>query len=150
MTKPFSLDNQLCFEIYKASNQFTKLYRQVLNNYDLTYPQYIVLLALWEQDHMLVKQLGEKVELGIGTLNPIINKLVEKNFVTKQTAEDDKRAIIVSLTEKAKKMESIITEAIASKVLQCAPLLEVHENLQAKLKELNTLLKQLSELEALQ
>lgn len=150
MTKPFSLDNQLCFEIYKASNQFTKLYRQVLSNYDLTYPQYIVLLALWEQDHMLVKQLGEKVELGIGTLNPIINKLVEKSFVIKQTAEDDKRAIIVSLTEKAKKMEGIITEAIASKVLQCTPLLEVHENLQAKLKELNTLLKQLNELEALQ
>ncbi len=82
--KALLLENQLCFAVYTAANQFTKLYRQVLEPFDLTYPQYLVLLALWEQDNLVVKQISEKLSLGIGTLNPILNKLVDKGWVKKK------------------------------------------------------------------
>lgn len=147
MDKAFSLDNQLCFEVYKAANQFTKLYRQVLGSYDITYPQYLVLLALWEQDNLVVKQLSNKVSLGIGTVNPIINKLVDKGWLTKEVAVHDKRAVIVSLTVKAKDMETIITEAILSKIPKCDAFVDVHGDLKPRLHELNDLLKKMNDME---
>ncbi|HWI46871.1 MAG TPA: MarR family transcriptional regulator [Rummeliibacillus sp.] len=147
MSKAFNLENQLCFEVYKASNQFTKLYRQVLEEFDLTYPQYLVLLALWEQDQLLVKELSEKVSLGIGTLNPIVNKLVNKGWITKEISTEDKRAVIVSLTEKAKKEEQVITNKILKKVSQCDSLVELDGELKSRLHELNKLLEQLNEME---
>ncbi|MGG0658388.1 MarR family winged helix-turn-helix transcriptional regulator [Rummeliibacillus pycnus] len=147
MSKTFNLENQLCFEVYKASNQFTKLYRQVLEEFDLTYPQYLVLLALWEQDQLLVKELSEKVTLGIGTLNPIINKLVNKGWISKEISTEDKRAVIVSLTEKAKKEEKVITNKILQKVSQCDALIAIDDDLKSRLHELNKLLEQLNEME---
>jgi len=147
MIKAFNLENQLCFEVYKAANQFTKLYRQVLEEFDLTYPQYLVLLALWEQDQLLVKELSEKVSLGIGTLNPIVNKLVSKGWITKEISTEDKRAVIVSLTEKAKKEEQVITNKILQKVSQCDSLVELDGELKSRLHELNKLLEQLNEME---
>ncbi|MFJ8260447.1 MarR family winged helix-turn-helix transcriptional regulator [Rummeliibacillus sp. NPDC094406] len=147
MRKGFNLENQLCFEVYKASNQFTKLYRQVLDEFELTYPQYLVLLALWEQDQLLVKELSEKVTLGIGTLNPIVNKLVNKGWITKESSTEDKRAVIVSLTEKAKKDEQVITNKILQKVSQCDSLVELDSELKSRLHELNKLLEQLNEME---
>lgn len=147
MHQSFNLDNQLCFEVYKAANQFTKLYHQVLGNYDITYPQYIVLLALWEQDHLVVKQLSKKVSLGIGTLNPIINKLVDKGWLIKETVIHDKRSIKVSLTTKAKEMEPIITESILRRISKCDALVQLHGELKESLHELNTVLNQLNNME---
>ncbi|MFE6166709.1 MarR family winged helix-turn-helix transcriptional regulator [Viridibacillus arvi] len=147
MNKSFKLDNQLCFEVYKAANQFVKLYRQILEPFDLTYPQYLVLLALWEKDQLLVKQLSEKVCLGIGTLNPIINKLVDKGWVTKKVSTQDKRAIIVSLTEKARLQETLITKEILNKVSECETLIVQDGALKSRLNELNELLTQLNEME---
>lgn len=147
MKKAFNLENQLCFEVYKAANQFTKLYRQVLEEFDLTYPQYLVLLSLWEKDHLFMKELSEKVSLGIGTLNPIVNKLVNKEWLTKEHSPDDKRAVIVSLTEKAKIKESVITDKITKKVIQCDSLIELDAELKPQLHQLNKLLEQLNEME---
>lgn len=147
MSSAFNLENQLCFEVYKASNQFTKLYRQVLVEFDITYSQYLVLLALWEQDQLLVKELSEKVTLGIGTLNPIINKLVSKGWITKKISTEDKRAVIVSLTKKAKKDEEEIKRKILQKVSQCDALVALDSNLKSQLRELNKLLEQLNEME---
>ncbi|QDQ03237.1 MarR family transcriptional regulator [Lysinibacillus fusiformis] len=146
--KAFLLENQLCFAVYKAANQFTKLYRQVLEPFDLTYPQYLVLLALWEQDHLVVKQISEKLSLGIGTLNPILNKLVDKGWVKKATSSIDKRAVVISLTEKAKSTETSITTQLVEKMTRCDALTEIDGDLRVQLQNLNVILTQLNDMEA--
>ncbi|TKI63225.1 MarR family transcriptional regulator [Lysinibacillus mangiferihumi] len=145
--KAFLLEDQLCFAVYKAANQFTKLYRQVLEPFGLTYPQYLVLLALWEQDSLVVKQISEKLSLGIGTLNPILNKLVDKGWVTKETSSKDKRAVIISLTEKARATETLITEKLMEKMAHCDALTVIDGDLRAQLQNLNELLTQLNNME---
>lgn len=145
--KAFLLEDQLCFAVYKAANQFTKLYRQVLEPFGLTYPQYLVLLALWEQDSLVVKQISEKLSLGIGTLNPILNKLVDKGWVTKETSSMDKRAVIISLTEKARATETLITEKLVEKMAHCDALTVIDGDLRAQLQNLNELLTQLNNME---
>uniref|UniRef100_UPI00406C4DE0 MarR family winged helix-turn-helix transcriptional regulator n=1 Tax=Lysinibacillus sp. FSL M8-0337 TaxID=2921718 RepID=UPI00406C4DE0 len=137
----------MCFAVYKAANQFTKLYRQVLEPFGLTYPQYLVLLALWEQDSLVVKQISEKLSLGIGTLNPILNKLVDKGWVTKETSSMDKRAVIISLTEKARVTESLITEKLVEKMAHCDALTVIDGDLRAQLQNLNELLTRLNNME---
>ncbi|WP_443136945.1 MarR family winged helix-turn-helix transcriptional regulator [Lysinibacillus sp. C5.1] len=137
----------MCFAVYKAANQFTKLYRQVLEPFGLTYPQYLVLLALWEQDSLVVKQISEKLSLGIGTLNPILNKLVDKGWVTKETSSKDKRAVIISLTEKARATETLITEKLVEKMAHCDALTVIDGDLRAQLQNLNELLTQLNNME---
>ncbi len=145
--KAFLLEDQLCFAVYKAANQFTKLYRQVLEPFGLTYPQYLVLLALWEQDSLVVKKISEKLSLGIGTLNPILNKLVDKGWVTKETSSKDKRAVIISLTEKARATETLITEKLVEKMAHCDALTVIDGDLRAQLQNLNELLTQLNNME---
>ena len=145
--RAFLLEDQLCFAVYKAANQFTKLYRQVLEPFGLTYPQYLVLLALWEQDSLVVKQISEKLSLGIGTLNPILNKLVDKGWVTKETSSKDKRAVIISLTEKARATETLITEKLVEKMAHCDALTVIDGDLRAQLQNLNELLTRLNNME---
>ena len=92
------LNEQLCFEVYKAANQFTKLYAKTLQPFQLTYPQYIVLLTLFEEDHQTTAAICQKLDLGIGTLNPIVNKLIDKEWITKSPSTLDRRASLLSLT----------------------------------------------------
>jgi len=74
MMKDFlTLDKQLCFSVYETEGEFTKLYSSVLKPFGLTYPQYLVLLAIWERDGITMKELGEQLSLGTGTLTPIYN-----------------------------------------------------------------------------
>lgn len=119
----------------------------MLEPFGLTYPQYLVLLALWEQDSLVVKQISEKLSLGIGTLNPILNKLVDKGWVTKETSSMDKRAVIISLTEKARVTESLITEKLVEKMAHCDALTVIDGDLRAQLQNLNELLTQLNNME---
>lgn len=119
----------------------------MLEPFGLTYPQYLVLLALWEQDSLVVKQISEKLSLGIGTLNPILNKLVDKGWVTKETSSMDKRAVIISLTEKARATETLITEKLVEKMAHCDALTVIDGDLRAQLQNLNELLTQLNNME---
>nr|WP_268808053.1 MarR family transcriptional regulator [Lysinibacillus mangiferihumi] len=119
----------------------------MLEPFGLTYPQYLVLLALWEQDSLVVKQISEKLSLGIGTLNPILNKLVDKGWVTKETSSKDKRAVIISLTEKARATETLITEKLMEKMAHCDALTVIDGDLRAQLQNLNELLTQLNNME---
>ena len=119
----------------------------MLEPFGLTYPQYLVLLALWEQDSLVVKQISEKLSLGIGTLNPILNKLVDKGWVTKETSSKDKRAVIISLTEKARATETLITEKLVEKMAHCDALTVIDGDLRAQLQNLNELLTRLNNME---
>ncbi|WIX87126.1 MarR family transcriptional regulator [Amycolatopsis sp. DG1A-15b] len=96
------LDDQLCFGLYSASRAVTSLYRVVLEDLDLTYPQYLVMLALWEQDHRLVKELGAELNLDSGTLSPLLKRLQTAGLVVRNRQADDERSVRVSLSESGK------------------------------------------------
>jgi DNA-binding MarR family transcriptional regulator len=96
------LDDQLCFGLYSASRAVTALYRVVLEDLDLTYPQYLVMLALWERDHRLVKELGAELNLDSGTLSPLLKRLHAAGLVERNRQADDERAVMVSLSETGK------------------------------------------------
>ena len=93
------LDDQLCFGLYSASRAVTSLYRVVLEDLDLTYPQYLVMLALWEKDHRLVKELGAELNLDSGTLSPLLKRLQTAGLVIRNRQADDERSVRVSLSE---------------------------------------------------
>ena len=111
------LDYQVCFKLYVASKEIIRKYTALLEKLDLTYTQYITMLALWEKDQISVKELGEKLYLDSGTLTPLLNKLKSKGLIDKTKQEKDGRELILSLTKKGielKEKALNIPEAIAS------------------------------------
>ena len=92
------LDNQLCFALYAASLAMTKVYRSLLEPLGLTYPQYVVMLALWEHRELSAGGLGERVALDSGTLVPLIRKLKALGLVERQRSASDDRSVLISLT----------------------------------------------------
>ncbi|WP_419957776.1 MarR family winged helix-turn-helix transcriptional regulator [Psychrobacillus psychrotolerans] len=145
MNNPSKLEQQLCFEVYKASSNFSKLYARTLDPFHLTFSQYLVLLTLWEQNNLLVKDIGNQLGLGIGTLNPIINRMIANGWLNKEQSDKDKRAFVISLTEKALEQEKPIERAIISKITSCNYLDINAKTLMTNLKELNAFLNQLKE-----
>jgi DNA-binding MarR family transcriptional regulator len=93
-----SLDKQLCFSLYSASNAMGRAYRPLLDKLDLTYLQYIVMMVLWEHDSVSVKALGERVHLDSGTLTPLLKRLETKGLVRRARSEQDERVRVISLT----------------------------------------------------
>ncbi|WP_456275171.1 MarR family winged helix-turn-helix transcriptional regulator [Bacillus sp. AK128] len=140
--KDFSnLDNQLCFALYETSSEFTKLYTKVLLEFELTYPQYLVLLTLWEQDGLNLKQLGEKLGLGTGTLTPMLKRMEVKGWLKRERSITDERNIRLLLEEKALVRKKEITDKVTQEILSCTIeqeeyflLMEQLNNLQKKLK----------------
>ena len=105
MTPDLRLDTQLCFALYSASRKVTSAYREPLSKMGLTYPQYLVLLVLWEQDERTVNQLGEALMLDSGTLSPLLRRMETAGFVTRRRSEQDERSVIVSLTDTGRALE---------------------------------------------
>lgn len=99
MDQLLKLDNQLCFKIYASHRKFTKEYKASLDKINLTYPQYLVMLVLWETNNITVKELGEKLYLDSGTVSPLIKNLEAKNLLKKARAQSDERVVYVTLTE---------------------------------------------------
>ena len=93
------LDDQLCFGLYSASRAVTSLYRVLLEPLDLTYPQYLVMLALWEHDKQQVKELGAALNLDSGTLSPLLKRLEKAGLVRRDRQADDERSVRITLTE---------------------------------------------------
>ena len=92
------LDHQLCFALYSGSLVMTKLYKPVLSALGLTYPQYLVLLVLWETDAIGVGELGERLYLDSGTLTPLLKRMETAGLLLRARAADDERRVIVTLT----------------------------------------------------
>lgn len=95
---PLLLDNQLCFALYSASLQMTKLYKPLLDELGLTYPQYVTLLSLWEEDGVTVGALGERLFLDSGTLTPLLKRMEAAGLVTRTRNEADERQVLIRLT----------------------------------------------------
>lgn len=93
-----NLDNQLCFATYAASRLITKQYRPLLKKIGLTYPQYLVMLVLWEKDNVTVKALGERLYLDSGTLTPLLKRLEKNELIERNRSSADERKVFVSLT----------------------------------------------------
>jgi len=95
---PLQLDEQLCFALYNASRALTRAYAPLLEPLGLTYPQYLVLLVLWERDGVPVKQLGERLALDSGTLTPLLKRLERQGVVERRRGDDDERIVRIHLT----------------------------------------------------
>lgn len=94
------LDNQLCFPLYSAANAVVRAYRPLLDALDLTYPQYLVMMVLWQQNAISVKTLGEKLHLDSGTLTPLLKRLESKGLVERRRSVTDERARELWLTDR--------------------------------------------------
>ena len=105
------LVNQMCFAIYSTSLAMTKVYRPLLSQLGLTYPQYVVLLALWERDTLTVSALGGQVALDSGTLTPLLKRLQSQGLIERERGADDERQVYIRLTRQGhslkKKAETI-------------------------------------------
>ena len=93
------LDNQLCFPLYACSKEIVRLYKPFLDEIDLTYTQYIVMMVMWETGEVNVKSLGERLYLDSGTLTPLLKKLEAKGYISRQRSSEDERNVIITLTE---------------------------------------------------
>ncbi|WP_370961749.1 MarR family winged helix-turn-helix transcriptional regulator [Amycolatopsis sp. cg9] len=99
MPDEFLLEEQACFALYAASRAVTDAYRPLLGELGLTYPQYLVLLVLWESDARPVKEIGEALHLDYGTLSPLLKRLEANGLLTRARLPEDERTVVISLTE---------------------------------------------------
>lgn len=100
------LDNQLCFALYSTSLAMTKLYKPLLDALGLTYPQYLVMLVLWEQDDVSVSELGERVFLDSGTLTPLLKRMEAAGLLVRTRSRQDERRVQISLTAAGRKLKT--------------------------------------------
>ncbi|CUX09920.1 MarR family transcriptional regulator [Rhizobium oryzihabitans] len=94
------LDQQICFALYGAAHAFTRAYKPLLDPIGLTYPQYLVMMALWEKETSTVKALGEMLGLDSGTLSPLLKRLEHAGLITRKRGTVDERQVLVALTTK--------------------------------------------------
>lgn len=104
-----TLSAQLCFPMYACSREIIKAYYPLLNKLDLTYTQYIVLMALWEQKRMSVKNLSNNLYLDSGTLTPLLKKMENNGLVNRSRCPDDERCVIVDITDKGMSLKEKMT-----------------------------------------
>ena len=95
---PLRLDNQICFAVYSAAHAFNRVYKPLLDKLGLTYPQYLVMLVLWERDGVPVKVIGERLFLDSGTLTPLLKRLEAAGLVQRRRDRADERRVLVTLT----------------------------------------------------
>jgi DNA-binding MarR family transcriptional regulator len=95
---PLALSNLFCFALYSASLEMTKLYRGLLKDLGLTYPQYLVMVVLWEQNGLAVKEVGELLHLDSGTLTPLLKRLEKMGLIKRERNSEDERKVLITLT----------------------------------------------------
>lgn len=116
------LDNQLCFALYSASLAMTKLYKPLLEPLGLTYPQYLVMLVLWEQDGLGVSELGERLFLDSGTVTPLLKRMEAAGLLRRVRATDDERKVRIELTPEGRKLRTrgLRVPACVAEATRCA------------------------------
>ncbi|MFM6957017.1 MAG: MarR family winged helix-turn-helix transcriptional regulator [Acinetobacter sp.] len=117
------LDNQLCFLIYSTNLALNQVYRQLLTPLGLTYPQYLVMLVLWEKDQLSVSEIGERLFLESSTLTPLLKKLEISQLITRKRSAKDERQVIISLTQQGHNLElkAVDIPNQISQAASCAP-----------------------------
>jgi len=98
--QPLLLGNQLCFAIYSTAHAFNRVYKPLLDRLGLTYPQYLVMLVLWEGDGLTVGDIGERLQLDSGTLTPLLKRLEAAELVKRTRSSEDERQVLIALTSR--------------------------------------------------
>lgn len=130
------LQDQLCFALYATSRAFTKAYGELLKDLGVTYPQYLVLLVLWQHGELLVQQIADKLEIEGATATPLIKRMQAMGLVDRERSKIDERAVIVSLTAKGNSLRE--KAADIPERLGCAVNVD-NDQAQKVLKELNAI-----------
>ena len=115
------IENQLCFPLYVASKEVVRLYKPHLDEFGLTYTQYIALMVLWDKESVSVKELSNALYLDSGTISPLIRKLRDKGYVTLNHSAKDERIQLVSITEEGKQLQQKLKD-VPLKMGSCLPL----------------------------
>ena len=122
---PLRLDNQLCFAVYSTAHAFNRVYKPLLDRLGLTYPQYLVMLVLWERDDVPVKDIGERLFLDSGTLTPLLKRLEKAQLIKRTRRRQAERQVLIALTpqgqalqDKAKAVPQSILAATACSVAE--------------------------------
>lgn len=136
------LDNQLCFALYAATNAITRVYRGKLKEVGITYPQYLVLLVLWEGDAIPIKAIADRLQLDAATITPLVQRLEEASLVTKKRDATDDRVVNVYLSEKAREIQSRVAELQNSVACQTGLSDQKFEELRSSLHKLVETLNQ--------
>ncbi|WP_020409755.1 MarR family winged helix-turn-helix transcriptional regulator [Hahella ganghwensis] len=140
-----ALDNQLCFLLYSSSRMMTALYRPLLEKLGLTYPQYLVLLVMWElegqSEEVTIKTLGDRLMLDSGTLTPLLKRMEQQGLLSRQRATDDERKVLVRLTDKGTGLK--VEAAEVPRTLLCRSTIK-NENLVGLREGLRELLNELT------
>ena len=110
MRPEFLLENQLCFRLYTASRLLTQAYHPLLSKHGLTYPQYLVLLVLWEKDGQPVNDIAKRLYLETNTVTPLIQRMEKEGILTRTKGTKDARQMIVTLTKKGKQLQDQLAE----------------------------------------
>ncbi|WP_320814758.1 MarR family transcriptional regulator [Flavobacterium sp.] len=129
MKDQLHLSEQVCFPVYVFAKEIINQYRPLLETLDLTYPQYLVMMVLWEQEAQTVNQLGEKLKLDSGTLTPLLKRMELKAFISRDRSTVDERIVNISLTEKGK---------VLKEKASCIPT-QLMESMQVSMEDLTTL-----------
>jgi DNA-binding MarR family transcriptional regulator len=114
---PLLLGNQICFAVYSTAHAFNRVYKPLLDRLGLTYPQYLVMMVLWERDSVPVKDIGEKLFLDSGTLTPLLKRLEAAELVKRTRSTEDERQVLIALTAKGhalKEQARTVPQAILS------------------------------------
>jgi DNA-binding MarR family transcriptional regulator len=119
------LDEQLCFAVYSASLAMSKVYRTLLPKLGLTYPQYLVMMVLWEQDELTVSDIGERLFLDSATLTPLLKRMEAAGLIQRTRSAKDERQVIISLTRKGSALRNKATEVMPA--VSCATQCSVRE-----------------------
>lgn len=142
-TSQLLLENQLCFPLYAASRLTTQLYGPYLNELGITYPQYLVLLVLWENKELSVTEIGKKLHLESNTLTPLLKRMEQKQLIIRKRSKEDERSVLVSLTPQSDQLK-VKAEVIPEQILQSFADLSVSESeILAFQKTLNLLIEKL-------
>lgn len=145
MHEELRLDNQICFRLYAAARLVTQAYTPLLNTMGITYPQYLVLMVLWEKDSQPVNDIAHRLLLETNTITPLLQRMEKLGIVVRKKGEQDKRQQIVSLTEKGRRMEdeayNSIPVGMQEELKSCPLKFEDYKNLA---KELDSIIETLS------
>lgn len=130
------LDNQLCFPVYAASRLITREYQPLLDNLEITYPQYLVLLVLWESDSLSVNDIAKKLILNTNTITPLLKRMEQQGLILRKRSETDERKVMVHLSskglnlkEKASEIPQELAKRLSESKIELNDLIQLKESL---------------------
>jgi len=141
---PLLLGNQICFAVYSTAHAFNRFYKPLLDKLGLTYPQYLVMMVLWERDGVPVKDIGEKLFLDSGTLTPLLKRMEAADLVKRTRSTEDERQVLIALTPHGhalrEKARAVPQAMLASSACSVGELFEMKDELVALRDKLNAAL----------